>query len=216
MGLLQNEDHKSEAEIIAAGGAKSQLLNDTKIYVTANGINKTLDDAIIDGNIGGGGGGGGGFLNWNTDSGAPLVVEYGNYGYKFESIANEDGAPFNVCFVKVPNSYNAGFIPQLDFYIYSTSTSGTQLIRTRTYLIRPGTEAIDSTANLYTSANAAAANTGVSKCPQKITVNLADTAGVINSISLAASHLLRIEMYRATDTDTDAVRVLQAMELKFS
>lgn len=55
-GRLQNEDHKTEAELVAAGGAKSQLLNDTKVYVTANSINKTLDDAIIDGDIGGGGG----------------------------------------------------------------------------------------------------------------------------------------------------------------
>ena len=56
-GRLQNEDHKSEAELISSGGAKSQLLNDTKIYVTSGGINKTLDDAITDGDIGGGGSG---------------------------------------------------------------------------------------------------------------------------------------------------------------
>lgn len=55
-GKLQKEDFKTEAEIIAAGGAKSQLLNDTQIYVTANSVNKTLDDAIIDGDIGSGGG----------------------------------------------------------------------------------------------------------------------------------------------------------------
>lgn len=54
-GKLQKEDFKTEAEIIAAGGAKSQLLNDTQIYVTANSVNKTLDDAIIDGDIGSGG-----------------------------------------------------------------------------------------------------------------------------------------------------------------
>ena len=57
-GRLQNEDFKTEAELISAGGAKAQLLNDTKIYVTGNSINKTLDDAIVDGDIGGGGGGG--------------------------------------------------------------------------------------------------------------------------------------------------------------
>lgn len=56
-GRLQNEDFKSEAEILAAGGSKSQLLNDTKIYISASGINKTLDDAIVDGDIGAGGGG---------------------------------------------------------------------------------------------------------------------------------------------------------------
>lgn len=55
-GRLQNEDFKTEAEIVAAGGAASQLLNDTKVWVTGNGINDTLDQAILSGQIGGGGG----------------------------------------------------------------------------------------------------------------------------------------------------------------
>jgi len=54
-GRLQNEDHKTKAEIIAAGGTAAQLLNDTKVYVTANSINDTLDQAIISGQIGSGG-----------------------------------------------------------------------------------------------------------------------------------------------------------------
>lgn len=54
-GLLQNEDFKTEAELVTAGGTKAQLLNDTKVYITSGSINKTLDDAITDGDIGGGG-----------------------------------------------------------------------------------------------------------------------------------------------------------------
>lgn len=54
-GLIQNEDIKSLAELTGAGGTASQLPNDTKIYVTANSINKQLSQAIIDGDIGGGG-----------------------------------------------------------------------------------------------------------------------------------------------------------------
>lgn len=50
---LTNNNFKTEAEVIADGGLVSDLLNDTKIYVTANAINKTLDDAIIDGDLGG-------------------------------------------------------------------------------------------------------------------------------------------------------------------
>lgn len=65
MGILQNEDHKSESELVAAGGAKTQLLNDTKIYVTAKNINETLDDAITLGKIGGSGSGG---VNYITNS----------------------------------------------------------------------------------------------------------------------------------------------------
>ena len=57
MSKIQNEDIKSSAQLIAAGGSASQLPNDTKIYVTANSINKTLNQAIIDQDIGGAAGG---------------------------------------------------------------------------------------------------------------------------------------------------------------
>lgn len=50
-GKIQNEDVKSSAEIIAAGGADSQLINETKIYVASLG--KRLDQAIAAGDIGG-------------------------------------------------------------------------------------------------------------------------------------------------------------------
>ena len=55
MSKIQNSDVKSEAELITAGATASSLIHDSKIYVTASGINKTLDDAIIDGDIGGAG-----------------------------------------------------------------------------------------------------------------------------------------------------------------
>ena len=56
-GKIQNEDVKSLSELTGAGGVASQLVNDTKIYVTASSINKQLSQAIIDGDIGGGSGG---------------------------------------------------------------------------------------------------------------------------------------------------------------
>lgn len=55
MSKLQHEDHKSLAQLIAAGGSASQLLNDTKIYLTGLGLNKQLSQAIIDGDLSGGG-----------------------------------------------------------------------------------------------------------------------------------------------------------------
>ena len=68
MSKIQNENVKSESEIISDGGIKAQLVNDTKIYVTANSINKRLDEAITDGDIGGGGNGDG--FNYIQDSSA--------------------------------------------------------------------------------------------------------------------------------------------------
>lgn len=55
-GKIQNEDIKSASELTGAGGSASQLPNDTKIYVTASSLNKTLYQAITDGNLSGGGG----------------------------------------------------------------------------------------------------------------------------------------------------------------
>ena len=55
-GYLQNEDFKSQSDLESLGGNVSQLLNDTKIYLTADGLNKRLDQAIIDGDLAGGAG----------------------------------------------------------------------------------------------------------------------------------------------------------------
>lgn len=75
-GLLQNEDHKTEAELVAAGGSKSQLLNDDKLYITANSINETLDDAITGGLIGGGSSG----TNYIGNPGAEITaVDWNTY-----------------------------------------------------------------------------------------------------------------------------------------
>jgi hypothetical protein len=47
MGLLQKQDFKSEADLVALGSSKSAgLLSDDYIYVASNGIAETLDDAI--------------------------------------------------------------------------------------------------------------------------------------------------------------------------
>lgn len=54
-GRIQNEDLKSVAELTAGGGTAAQLPNDDKVYLTALALNKTLKQAIIDGDLSGGG-----------------------------------------------------------------------------------------------------------------------------------------------------------------
>jgi hypothetical protein len=51
LAKLQGADFKSESDLIAQGGSAADLLRDTKIYVSALSINKTLDDAITDGDL---------------------------------------------------------------------------------------------------------------------------------------------------------------------
>lgn len=59
-GKIQNEDVKSLADLISAGTDGSHLINDTKVWISANGINQQLSAAIAAGLIGGGSGSGGG------------------------------------------------------------------------------------------------------------------------------------------------------------
>lgn len=66
-GRLQGADIKTSTEIVAAGGTIAQLPTDDQSYVTANGINKTLKQAITDGDIGGGSGAGP-WIQWDASS----------------------------------------------------------------------------------------------------------------------------------------------------
>jgi hypothetical protein len=56
--MSSNPAGNATGDTITFGGQTSQLINDTKIYVTANSINTQLSTAITNGVIGGGGGGG--------------------------------------------------------------------------------------------------------------------------------------------------------------
>lgn len=97
-GRLQNEDFKTLAEITAKGGTAANLLNDTKIYVTANGINNDLNTAITNELIGGGGSSGinvlanagfeaGGLGSGWSSAGAATTVNSGpNLLYKTTSV----------------------------------------------------------------------------------------------------------------------------------
>ena len=51
MSSIENRDVKSLSEIQSAGGQKSDLTHDSKIYVTAKGLNKTLSEIIESGEI---------------------------------------------------------------------------------------------------------------------------------------------------------------------
>ncbi len=70
MSKIQNENVKTLAEIIADGGSASNLIQDSKIYVTANNTNKQLSQAITDGDIGGA-------------SGSTGINYIGNFGFEY-------------------------------------------------------------------------------------------------------------------------------------
>ena len=214
LGRLQNEDHKTLTELTTAGGSMSQLLNDTKIYITAKGLNKQLSTAITDGSIGGSGGGGGGNAIWYAPGlFAPVQVEENNQNiYLFPA----GGDARLVIFLKIPAGYTAGVQALNVISFYSPSASGTVAMKSITYLIRAGVDAVTSTANSYTSTNAALTNT-LANMLRSVSLDLTNGSGQINSLSPSAGDILRIELYRNTDTDTADVRLIPgATQVKLS
>jgi hypothetical protein len=73
MGKIQKQDIKTVAELTNAGATAADLPNDDQIFVSALNINKTLKDAITDGNIGGDGGLG---VNYFSDARANTIANF--------------------------------------------------------------------------------------------------------------------------------------------
>jgi len=53
MSKIQGKGVKNSTEIVSSGGTIADLITDDQIYASGNSINKTLKQAIIDGDIGG-------------------------------------------------------------------------------------------------------------------------------------------------------------------
>lgn len=163
-----------------------------------------------------GGGGGGTALVWNTDNGTPYIVDNGALAFLYASLTDLDGAQVNKAFFKVPESYNPGSQIKLFIHRYSTDTTATVLLAANTYLVRTGTDAMDSTTNVHASGNAATALPGTALVPQKIEIPLTSATGTNNGVPVSAGDLLRIEFQRGIDASTVEVRVLTSTEVTIS
>jgi hypothetical protein len=156
--------------------------------------------------IGSGGGGGAG-ASWHEPSGlAPLTTEENNQEVSLFSQAGSDKL---VLWVKVPNSYLSGRQIKLKITAYSPSSSNTFLMTSVTTLIRKNIDAVSSSTNQRTSTNAALTNTVVDQM-REIELDLTSATGTINSVSVSAGDMLKIELTRGTDTDTDDVRFVKS------
>jgi hypothetical protein len=116
--------------------------------------------------------------------------------------------------IKVPQSYVAG--NQIFMYAsaYSPSSSNTILLRAQATLIKTGTDALTSTTNQRTTTNVALTNT-LANMGREFVLDLTDSTGKINSVALAAGHLIKVRLYRDTDSDTADLRMIpNATDLK--
>lgn len=193
--------------------SQPQLVGDVVLSAGSNVVLTQVGNTISIAAAGGGGGGGGSAVWYAPNLFAPIQTEENSQNvYLFP----QGGDARLVIFLRVPQDYVAGAQAFCLISQYSPSASGTQLLRTVTYLIRAGVDAVSSTANAYTSTNLALTNT-VSSMLRTASLDLTNSSGQINGLSPAAGDILRIELYRDTDTDTDSVRMIpSASQIKLT
>ena len=206
-------DHTHQGVRSISKSGSPQLFGDVVLAAGSNvGITQVGSTITIAATAGGGGGGGSAI--WYAPSlYAPIETEENNQNV-FLFPAGGDARL--VLYLRIPQDYVAGTQAFCLISLYSPSAANTILLRTTTYLIRAGVDAISSTANSYASTNTALTNT-VNNQLRTAALDITDAAGQINAISPAAGDVLRIELSRGTDTDTADVRFIpSASQLKLS
>jgi hypothetical protein len=192
----------------ASASAVGRLVYTTdtkKIYVDIGGTFQ----------IASGGGGGGGALAWIEDADSPEPITE-NHDRVYSFLAGETQQVYAL--IRVPASYGAGSPIKVLLTTLSPDSSGTVLISAQATLIRPGTDLITSTTNQRTTSNTAATQSGATaNKPQALTLDISDSTGQINAVAVSAGDLIRVRLYRGTDTATSNVKVpVYGAEVTFS
>jgi hypothetical protein len=152
-----------------------------------------------------GAGGGGGALQWVEAASSPMpTIENNAQSYLFQNALAQN----LYADIRVPSTYTAGDQVNLRMAYYSPDTSGTVLLKTQATLIRSGTDAFTSTTNQRTSTNVAVTLSGAANLTRSVTFDLTSSIGQINSVNISANDLIRVRLYRDTDTATSDVRAL--------
>ena len=143
---------------------------------------------------------------------APLSVqENGSLVYKFVSAGTDE----LYTSIKIPRNYISG--SQIFMYVaaYSPSSSNTILLLGQSTLIRSGTDSFASTTNQRTTTNAALTNTVASQL-REFVLDITSSTGQINSVNVSAGDIIKVRIYRSTDTDTADIRVIpEGSDVKF-
>lgn len=152
-------------------------------------------------------------LRWNPISGqAPIEAEeFDTSVYRFETGKAQKLAMF----FKVPKNYVPGKQIKMFLAHYSPSASGTILLQSLTSLVKKDSDSVGATTNQRNSINLALTNTVANQYREAV-LDLTDTSGKVNSVSVVSGDILRVELSRGTDTDTDDIRLIpEGTEISF-
>jgi hypothetical protein len=172
-----------------------------KLYFKSDGVLYKLNSSGTEAAVGGGGGGS---LTWTEDASSPIYFIENNSGtYLYEASQSQN----LYATIRIPSSYTAGSPVNLRFTFYSPDTSGNALLSCQSTLIRTGTDAFSSTTNQRTSTNAAVTLSSAN-VPQSVVCDVSSSTGTVNSVALSAGDILKVRVYRGSDTATSDVRFL--------
>jgi len=157
--------------------------------------------------VGGGGGGGGDWRVGAGDGSAQSPSEDIEFFSKVLLFSKGDaGSQAAYRSFIVPSSYVPGVQILLGMGIYSPSAANTILLLGQSTLVRPGTDAENSTTNQRTSTNTALTNT-VANMLRTVLLDITNTSGMINGVAVSPGDEIKVSIYRGTDTDTADMRV---------
>jgi hypothetical protein len=163
-----------------------------------------LAKTLIDAGGAGGASGGGAAVQWIEQANSPTPdVDNGDRIYLFDKAAAQE----LWALIKVPESYVAGAVIKLHTYWYTYVADGLDgRLETQSTLIRTGTDAMTTTAHQRTGGpgNLSTAGAGIPKANE---FALTDLAGQIASTAVSPGDLIRVRLYRGTDTTLEQLRV---------
>lgn len=183
----------------AVGNAGRMIFN-----TTFNALNVDNGSAWV---AVGSGSGVGAFLNFYPDpGGSPIEVESGGLIY-FEFADEESEILW--AFLKVPSSYQAGQQLKLKMTVESDEAGSNQLImRSQSYLVRQGTDAMASVANSHVDT---ASYSPGAVAATELELDLTDPSGDINSVAVSAGDIIKIAISKPTDTSTENIRMFKSL-----
>ncbi len=157
---------------------------------------------------GGTGGGGAATVNWFENGLAPTyAVEYDTEVYKFDV---EGSAQNLYATYRFPQSHVAGTVTTINILAYSPDTSGTILLKAEVTLIVPEAFEMGSVVYQRTTTNTAITMSAANDLePQIISLDITDANGLIGGGDIGPGYLLKIRLFRSTDTATSEVRFIK-------